>query len=593
MPAKRSVPIVVCPDHRGSTVQGWGKRSVSGVLYQRYRCRAASKSGGTHYLLAPVGGGEILILRPAWTRPPRCAKHPTGRVTRHGPYGEKKAGRIRQRYLCEPGCPDHPIPCPADCANESRCRTHRTKPCSPTCRAAHHCSEHPERCPKTCPRRPHAFTPPLPRRWIEGHGFEDACEHCEQPRSVHHGEQNAARHHSFTSLTVAAGIIRMSGGDTYSETGQWALRQRKGKVAKRASGSAPRKPASRARANNAWHIAADWVETFAPVLYNPLDAELRAKAMAERARLDAEIRAGGPLTKPIIWVADEMVIGKTGRTQAFVVLLVAVVEWPEDDGEPIVRLRLARALPDKSLTAWLVAFHELAGPENAWPDFLVCDYSKALIGAAHARLGPQVRWVPSLWHLTRSIRAAFWGRKPGDDAPATPAPVERHLATLTRGSDPLSSPEGWAEWWRILGDLFVSEGRSRTPVENRRKIWGPPYAAAIPDLVGTWGPLSNAAIESIQRTRLRRMFESRDHAMTSAERTNSLLDLVVAREHGRLDNDADVARRLREDAHANGGWMSPPRSINDPANPNDPKDRYKSLRDRSLTQRLVFERGIA
>jgi hypothetical protein len=29
-----------------------------------------------------------------------------------------------------------------------------------------------------------------------------------------------------------------------------------------------------------------------------------------------------------------------------------------------------------------------------------------------------------------------------------------------------------------LGDLFVAEGRTRKPVENRREIWGPPYAAA-------------------------------------------------------------------------------------------------------------------
>ena len=47
------------------------------------------------------------------------------------------------------------------------------------------------------------------------------------------------------SLTVAGGIIHMSGGDTYSETGQWALRQRKGTAAKRANGSAKGKPASR------------------------------------------------------------------------------------------------------------------------------------------------------------------------------------------------------------------------------------------------------------------------------------------------------------------------------------------------------------
>lgn len=96
-----------------------------------------------------------------------------------------------------------------------------------------HCAEHLAVRPKTCPDRAHGFTPTLARRWISGHGFSDACEHCDQPHAVHTGEQNAARHHSFTSLVVAEGLIRMSGGDTDAETSQWALRLRKGRRAVR------------------------------------------------------------------------------------------------------------------------------------------------------------------------------------------------------------------------------------------------------------------------------------------------------------------------------------------------------------------------
>jgi hypothetical protein len=446
-------------------------------------------------------------------------------------------------------------------------------------------------CPKECPDRAHGFTPPLARRWIQGHGFSDACEHCEQPHAVHTGEPNAARHHSFTSLVVAEGLVRLSGGDTYAETSQWALRLRKGRRAVRASGTAAHRPASRARSADAWHIAADWVECWASAIWEPLDAELRTRSAVARAHIDGELAAGGPLREPVIWVADEMVIGKKGSKQAFVVLVVAECEWQGPGEEPVVRLRLARAMPDRSQTAWLLVWDELTGPERVRPDFIVADRSLPIMLAADAVLGREWRWVPSLWHLSRSVRAAYWGRGGDAGLPDAPPDIEAHLGRLTRGSSAMASMAGWWAWWTELLRLFAGHGRDPRVLDSRRKDWAEPFAPAIPDLAGTWAPISNAAVEAIQRTRLRRVFEGRDHAMTSIERTNSLLDLVVAREHHRLDSVAEVARLLRADAHRHGGWTHSARSIADPAE--SPRNRYRSLRDRSLTQRLVFERRLA
>ena len=554
MPAPRRVPVVSCPDHRRSVVHAFGRRVVAGQTFQRYRCRSIAKSGGTHYFAVPVmDGDDVVASRPSWRPPPKCPRHPAGRVVRDGRYGLRKAGRVRQRYRCDHGA-SHTDACPPDCSGR------------------------------------HTFTPPLPRRWIEGHGFADACDICEQPRGVHHGEPNAARHHSFTSQVVAAGLIRLAGGDPYGEVGQWALRQRPGRRATRSSGTSTKR-ASKARADNAWHIAADWVECFSPVFWRPLDAELRARTLAERRRLDTERATGEPLRHPIVWVADEKPIGRGGE-DAYMVLLVAESEWPADAERPQFRLRLARAMPDRSQPSWLLVWDELAGPENLAPDFLVADHAQGLLAAARSRLGSGPLWIPSVFHVANTIRGAYWGKSP-HDAPPAPWPIERHLGLLAHDSPALASVGAWAAWWDELDQVFVAQGGRPGEVAKRRAAYKGPFAAAIPSLAGVWVPLSNSAIESVQRIRLRRVFEGRGHAFTSIERTNALLDLVVAREHGRLDSEANVARRLREDAHAHGGWTVPPRTIGDPGNPHDRRDRYLSLRDPSLPQRLVYARGLA
>jgi hypothetical protein len=89
------------------------------------------------------------------------------------------------------------------------------------------------------------------------------------------------------------------------------------------------------------------VECFSPVIHRPLDAELRAHALVERARIDRELAAGLPLDRPIIWIADEMPIGRGGEA-AYMVLLVAECEWPANSTVPTARLRIARAMPDRS-----------------------------------------------------------------------------------------------------------------------------------------------------------------------------------------------------------------------------------------------------
>ncbi|MEO8228629.1 MAG: hypothetical protein ABI628_02585 [Chloroflexota bacterium] len=140
----------------------------------------------------------------------------------------------------------------------------------------------------------------------------------------------------------------------YGKVGRRALDQRKGKRATRVTETGTQKRPSKAAADNRWHIAADWVEMFAPVIWDPLEADMRARAIAERARIDADQAAGGPLRNPIIWIADEApVFGATD--ELFCVLVVAECEWKAGQPEPIVQLRVARAMPDRTMASWLRA----------------------------------------------------------------------------------------------------------------------------------------------------------------------------------------------------------------------------------------------
>lgn len=547
---KRTVTQLACPNrqHRKSDVDAFGTCLIRGTRYQRYRCRP--RSGPSHTfsvrLTAPAASATPTASTPlptSWQPPPPCPTHAGGKIVRDGFYGGHSERR-RQRYRCE------------------------HDPCTESCRTG-------------CPGH-HRFTPPLPRDWV----LDEVCDVCEETRGVHHGTPAAARRHTFSSRVVAGGLIRLAHGDSYGGVGEWALESRKGKRASRATGTTKRP--SKAVADNRWHIGADWVEMFAPVVWDPLEAEFRARAIAERQRLDAARAAGEPLRNPIIWIADETpVFGATNLN--FAVLVVAECEWREGQVEPIVRLRVARAMPDQTTASWLLVWDELAGPDNIRPDFLVSDQSAALMSAARSRLGPDVRWVPSVWHITRNLRMMVAGKSIGRARTEFPE-LESHLALLSRGSLAFESVEHWAGWWDELETILQAVG-VKGSLANRRKLYEAAFAAVIPDFANAWIPISNAGIENLIKSRIRPIFYKRT-AFTSIERTNHLLDLAVAASRGRLNNEATVARLLREDAHDHGGWTVAARSIGDPEDSNT-KARYRSLRDPSLSVRAAYARGLA
>jgi hypothetical protein len=269
---------------------------------RRFRCRPVD--GDEHHfsvLVAPAGQ-----TAPTWEPPPPCPEHPGGHVVRDGVYGTRTVKR-RQRYRCTP--PDG--------------------------------------------GKPHRFTPPLAREHV--HAGHEQCDECDELRGVHHGETTVARRHSWPVSLVARGLADLAAGRSYGDTALWALRQvgREPKVAPTtaaipaASADGDGEPArakkkvknpGSAAANNSWHVAADWVEALAPVIYEPVDRRLRASALAERARLDALREAGEPLERPQVLLLDDVPVygraygqQRARRDDGFFILVAAEVAWGDSD----------------------------------------------------------------------------------------------------------------------------------------------------------------------------------------------------------------------------------------------------------------------
>jgi hypothetical protein len=539
--APKRLPPARCADplHRGAHIVGNGTRTSGGRRVRQLRCTPLVGDPHTFYV-------TIADSRPvSYSVPPTCDQGHGVPVTRNGLYGT--GARRRQRYFCPVGGTSG---------------------------------------------KGHSFTPPLPREHV--HPASGPCPHCDERRGVHRGETAAARRHSWPTKTVARGLDMLSAGESYAKVSLWALdpkeraaRRRRAMAA--TSTSAKRVSLGTRESRNAWRIAANWVEAFAPVIWGPLDALLRAEAQAERARLDAAIAAGLPLERPQVVIIDDVpVLGRSGRTKrrdgGFFLLVAGEVGWEERLGtwEPRLRLRLVRAMAKSNTAAWRLVFDEL----GYVPDFIVADAGTGIGAAVRAHFEPpRTRFVPSLWHVRRSVLRAF-----GLEASRAPAPaIAAHCDLLARDSPALASEAAWDEWWNELGRLVAAHHLSATKFRNQRRNYQDPIAAVLPHLAANPGlRFSTGGLETLVREHVSRALTLRTQ-FANIERTNSLFDLVVARTHGAFRDLGEVAQLLRADAEGYAGWTVALRTIDDPQ---PEAGRYSSLRDATLLDTLAESRGL-
>ena len=591
----RALPIARCPDptHHRSHVVGYGVRvGLDGTVRRRYRCTPLV--GDPHVFHLVDAAGEA--TRPDTSSPPACALHPDSRVVRNGTYG-KRPGTTRQLYRCSP-------------ADGSKA---------------------------------HNFTPPLPRDHVHPGG--EHCEHCEELRGVHRGDTAVARRHSWPTQLVVRGLEQLAAGASYAEVGCWAQRVRDahgdavgGGTADETSedggpvvdpadvddGAAVGDPfapdeqvadgdqavdggytaqqsrsSARARAaRNAWHVAADWVEAFAPVIYEPIDDRLRSHAEAERARLDEMWRNGEVLHRPQVVLLDDVPVygrdlddraKKSRRDAGFFVLALAETHW-EQRG-PAARLRLVRAMAKSNTPAWRLMFDEL-GYE---PDYVVADAGTGITAAIEAHFDPaRTKFVPSMWHLNQRVETALADTRgahiTGPHGTRLLKPLVEHLKLLRPGSPALTDETTWGAWWDELEGLLKTHRLPMDKVRTQRRNNEERMADVLPDLARYPDvPVSTGGLETLIGKHVKPLLAMRRTAFGNLERTNLLFDLVVAAHHGAFDNHAEVARLLRADTTAHDGWTVALRSISDPR---PRRGSYSSLRDTTLLNDLAKERGL-
>ena len=242
--------------------------------------------------------------------------------------------------------------------------------------------------------------------------------------------------------------------------------------------------------------------------------------------------------------------------------------------------------------AWRLLFDELGYA----PDFIVADAGTGIGRGVRDHFDPaRTRLVPSLWHVSRAVRQAL-AKTRGATVPHAQGrrlrqELREHLAQLTAEGRALVNAAGWRQWWVDLEQLCIILNLPVDKVRRLRALYEQQFADAIDALAANPSvPLSTGGLETLIAKRVIPLLERRRTGFANIERTNHLLDLVVARDHGEFDNLAAVARLLRADATEHDGWTVPLREI---ADPKPPSGRYSSLRDPTLLAEIAKQKGIA
>lgn len=552
------------PGHRDGIIQSRGTRTTATGTWRRFVC--SPPLGQRHTFSVLVAGDAP----PALTRtsaPPSCPEHPGSRVLRDGTYGKRSS---RQRYECRPEG-----------------------------------------------GRPHHFTPPLSREAVAP---GETCARCDELLSPHHGPVTAARHTPWPLLGVTQALNALSLGESYGNV-SLTLRKMRDEAREhladshgiRAFTRSEVSPASetvsftRRQRRNAWRVAADLVEQYAPPLFAEVDARFHSETQALRAHNDELLARDpkSPLSQPIIYILDEMPqwsAPKRGQRSrpAWQILTVVEVLWRETEDpfllpERGTRLRLARAFPRNNADAWKLVLSEL----GVRPDFVVADAGSGLNTGVTSFYGASVGVVPSLWHIHANIRDALAkldnaSYVEGKEKVLTD-PLRKHLSTLARSDLIGSTPKDIADWWDELIAIVASLPAPVSSIINLRATHEPRLIAALPILhANPHVPVSNAPVEVAIRNELKPFLINRAHRFANQERTNRLLNLLVCRQAGVFDNLDTLALRLRTMNEERGGWAPAPRQILDkqPPKATSRTKRYASLHSHAVIDKLAKSKGI-
>ena len=353
--------------------------------------------------------------------------------------------------------------------------------------------------------RPHRFTETLPRE----EAWHGACDTCERP--VHSNEgPHAARRYQFVARGIAEALQAVGAGASYRQAGLVA-RERARRVRSDPETGEP-------RSTRHGQLVADWVEVFAPVVFEP-------------HRPGAWPQAGSLLLDDLPFSVRDPA---TGRFRiAFRVFCAAGFER----GRP--KLWRLEAFPDASQANWEAFLGALQGA----PRRVVCDNHSGLTGAVRAAF-PAAELYLCEWHLRHALeRLMAKIRKEEEHREAIDALLPRvegaftgpsfwspflrdaHAAEIPRLSDWLDGAG------RVVSDQFARRGlRSRRPADT---------------------PLSTSPMDGLIEP-VRAALHPRRYGLKNRERTNRLL-LLMQLHANREDEVLAYAKSIRAWLETNGG----------------------------------------
>lgn len=468
----------------------------------------------------------------------------------------------------------------------------------------------------------HYFSPSLTREAVND---GQACSTCDELLSPHRGALTAARHTPWTLPGIVQALNDLSLGSSYAAVSLQLRAQRAAAeehlatahgfdITLRGGPASKSQSWTREQGQNAWHLAADIVEQYAPLLLTTVSARLIAREQAAREANDAALVADpdAALAHPIVYVLDELPVEfrqrRTDRTRyqqdRWSLLVVVEMVWhPSTDGmtlpqhEP--RLRLARAYPRGNEEAWRLVLHELP----VRPDFIVADASDAILNASNAQYGTGVvPIVPSLFHLHRNIREMLMklpgATKPTDGRTVLVDSLDKHLTRITLDELLGMTTSDVGDWWNELIERVKALPAPVSSVIESRRVHESRMVNAVTLLVKhPQLPASNAAVESRIRLTLDPFLENRKHRYRNLARTNCLFDLAVCRAQGMFTDLNKLALLIRQTNEAARGWAPTPRALTDtqPAIPlpsGQAAPLYSSLLNPLLIPALLTARGM-
>ena len=366
------------------------------------------------------------------------------------------------------------------------------------------------------------FTELLPRE----ESWRGSCEHCERRLERREGPQ-APRHYQFVARGIAEALQAVGAGSSYMRASRVARdRARRFRVD-------PETGELRESAHG--QLLADWVELFAPVVFEPFrPAAWPAEGSLLLDHLPFRVRALDPKGRRI----------PAGRVAFDVFCGVGYCA-----GKP--RLWLAQAFPSAQPANWSAFLGSLPGE----PERIVCDAHGGMLAAIAARW-PQVELQQCEWHLQHALDRLLAKETRQDGSEGLHELRERAERALV-------GPASWQRFVRAAQaaeneslERWIAVNAATIEAQFARRALGP----RRPDT-----PLTTAALEQITRPLVAALYPRR-YALKNRERLNRLLTLLQLHVNG--DDDVQAyAKTIRTQLESNGGRpLGRRRALADPAN---------------------------